>query len=394
MNWKFSILAALVLTTTVIQGCGSSKILEKSSPARGMPRQYLSGLGCSQRTVYHYTQNKHLVCASNPRLLIFDNNPEGITSEDLADKSHVSLNRINLEAGAYSFLSSHVNFANSPIGMAVVLRNETTTPIRITGLRRGEELSVQGQRALTRALNGKKDNSIIVIEPGERVFIHYVNEIAIKSFFSLYSEFEILEGSITLESFAFQDVEAIKSPLEMLDERQVCLLNRGMEAPTHKGVAEYSRLDFAKLELRMNEETPKGRVAFLYDGEAEEVLISNFGKRYICYPHPDSEEVPPNSAGWGVHHRALMVLHNQSSKARRVGLYLSNRVPSARLVYRIHLGSKNVATWENVELTKVAPEAQLVEMMIPAHSSVEMGWEWILATPSNNDLQFRFRVLE
>lgn len=379
---------SVVLGVLVLTGCGSLGESYNSGPIKA----------CSAHEVLHHTGQEVEGCGSNPSLLILDNNPEGILRSDLADESGRSLNNMQLSVGRYSILASHANFIEDRASLyfSVVLRNESPHAAKVVVSKRDSGLSVEGQRAVVNALNQPPDRWVHTVRPGKRLFIAHIGPIRPDSFFSFYSEFEIVEGRLTLETTAQRSNAAPPMSLTPLREDEIFEQKRPREPRTHKGIAEFSRIDHPLLRVELNDESPLGPIQIKAGSRSRALagLLTNYGTKYIRYFHPDGSDRRPNSAGWGVFNHYSALITNEGGRTRTVGVYMNVRVPSARLAYRVSQHPTDVQPWAPLRLTSRAPRRRISTVTVPPGKTVELNVQWILAAPSNGDLFHSFTLEE
>lgn len=142
------------------------------------------------------------------RNLIAINNPEQLTTDDLADSNFGSkvIYRQLLRPGSYRNWFEHVNRSGGTIGYAVSLRNiaRNVATFRIRG--RAFDVGLLGGKCFSDLLSNYATGTTVNISPGSTVWIwRNDNAVTNTNFFSGVIDFELTGGSIEIDNIAYRN---------------------------------------------------------------------------------------------------------------------------------------------------------------------------------------------
>jgi len=212
------------------------------------------------------------------RALIFMNNPEFLWASnhvcDLADETHpfgrdtcrTSLFRIEaLRQGQYRAWWEHRNMMPFAIRSGILLSNPgaETAIIDIVGLALESNSIKRGGLEFVEMFNAPKTTQRLTIMPGERIMLDKVSTkwIHPSHFFAGVVDFDVLEGSVSLDEIVFRKQPSPQLNALGYSQRKLWGVH---ESLVYKGISQTSAVVLKGADFQIDDTTPLGALPVSY----------------------------------------------------------------------------------------------------------------------------------
>jgi hypothetical protein len=214
----------------------------------------------------------------NARALIFMNNPEFLWASnnvcDLADDSHpfgrascrTSLFRIDdLQQGKYRAWWEHRNMMPFAIRSGLLISNpgSKTAIVEILGLALEANSTRRGGNEFVELFNEARAPKLLSLKPGEKVMLDELSQkwIHPSHFFAGVADFNVVEGSISLDEIVFRKQPAHTLTAVGYSQRSLWGVH---ESLVYKGIAPNAAVVLQGAEFSLDDTTPTGSMPLSY----------------------------------------------------------------------------------------------------------------------------------
>lgn len=349
------------------------------------------------------------------RNLIFVNNPEQITTSDLADKSYggKSIYRDTLAQGKYRSFFEHLNSTSSTIGYAIKLYNPSSTSISATIHGSGYEVSIYGGKPFSQMLQNysQTGTTYTIAANGTLYILRKDASVSSHTFFSGVIDFDI-SGSVIIDHIAYLTYSNIANPLQYEGYIQRIESDGTHEARMYKGMSQYSEAKASSINFTIDDSV-KGVLPVMHDSynltakswtsptlhnsgwhsniapynnadavHADMVTLYTPGYGNIDpFTASDGEGKYPNIGNWGVLYTVEGSVTNNGTFTRNLSVNLQAcPTAGAAIAYK---GSDGV--WRDMKIA-ASSNVQYYTFTIPAGQTISYSASYVLGGPSGGDL--------
>ncbi|NDD31619.1 MAG: hypothetical protein EB084_25495 [Proteobacteria bacterium] len=350
--------------------------------------------------------------------LLYENNPEQITTRDLADRSQGGLSLYSevLRPGSYRNFFEHLNRTGGDIGFTARVSNPGTRPVEVvvggSGVARGLDGADAFRDALTPTENPART---LQLPPGARADLLCVPHIAAAgAFFSGVVDFTVRGGEVKLDDLAFIDASNVTPDPRYMGYVRRVEPDGTREARMYKGNSPQAEVVAENVDYTFTDADRPGTLPArhaTYDLDAQaytesridgEGWISNIGPaadprgiasdmlsfdtpgwgRIDALSPTDGTGTYPNLGNWGVLYRITGTLRNQGTSERQVEVHLrANERSGATVAYEgpdKRWASRRLRAGETMTCRTIR---------VPAGQSVRYTSAYVLGGPSGGDLR-------
>jgi hypothetical protein len=350
--------------------------------------------------------------------LLFNNNPEQITSEDLADQSlgGKSLYAETLTPGRYRNFFEHLNRTQQDMGYQVRLTNSGDETAEVVLHSVGFEAGLNGADAFSQAFNQSKARELrFSLAPNQHVDLFRLDRAAKNNqFFSGVTEFTVKNGRVRMDNLAYKDARDVSPRPDYIGYVQRVDADGTREARMYKGTASHAEVRADMVDFSFSDADPSGVLAVrhaAYDLEKQaygessvrrDGWVSNITPKsnpqgissdMLGFQMPgwgpidpfrptDGTGSYPNLGNWGPVYTLQGKLSNQGGQDRVVRFRIKANPKSAATIAFL----RDDGTWGSKLLAR-GESLVYREVRVPAGAAVNYSASWVLGGPSGGSLQ-------